>query len=81
MFSGVDEKSHKVSQMRRRIQDGQPHPTQKGSGIYSYSMNEFARLLISYIFKERELETIKVNIIKRADFNLIDLYKLLDWRC
>lgn len=37
-------------------------------------------MMISYIFKERELETIKIELIKKPDFNLIDLYKLLDWR-
>ena len=80
MFSGVDERSHKISRLRQGLESDQPHPSSAGNGVYSFNMHELSKMLIAYIFKERELEAIKVELVKRPDFNLIDFFKLLDWR-
>ena len=36
--------------------------------------------MIDYIFLERALEAAKVKLIKKADFNIMDCFKLFDWR-
>ena len=67
--------------MKHRIYEEQPHVIEKDSGVYTFNLHEFSKVLIAYIFKERELESLKVNLIKKAEFNLMDFFKLLDWRC
>ena len=58
----------------------QPHSVGKGKGVYTENYHEFAKVLISYIYKQRVVEDLKVSLIKKADFNLLDSFKLLDWR-
>ena len=43
------------------------------------NFHEFSLILIDYIYIERELERIKVDLIKHADFNLMDCFKVFDW--
>lgn len=57
----------------------QPHPIAAGSGVTTSNYHEFALVLIAYIFAEREIENIKVELIKHSDFNLMDCFKLFDW--
>ena len=42
---------------------------------------EFSKLLIDFIYQERRLEAQKCELIKKADFNLMDCFKIFDWRC
>jgi hypothetical protein len=80
LFSGVDERSHKIRQLRHSIYNEVPKSIEKGKGDYNFNLHEFSKVLISYVFKERELENAKVSLIKKSDFNLMDFFKLLDWR-
>ena len=36
--------------------------------------------MLEYIYKQRQVENLKVDLIKNGDFNLLDTFKLLDWK-
>jgi hypothetical protein len=36
--------------------------------------------MIDFVYAERALETAKINLMKKPDFNLVDLFKVFDWQ-
>lgn len=42
--------------------------------------NEFAKILKDNIFLERELESAKIEVALKPDFNLLDCFKIFDTR-
>jgi hypothetical protein len=77
-MSGVDESLPKFQRLKHKMQE-QPKSIEAGKGVLTSNFHEFALILIDYIYIERELERIKVDLIKQADFNLMDCFKLFDW--
>lgn len=43
-----------------KLFEEQPRPKGRGDGVYMYNFHQFSRMLIDYIFVERQLEQAKV---------------------
>jgi hypothetical protein len=47
-------------------------------GCPKEEIDNFRRSLIDYIYCERQLESSKVNLMRKVDFNLLDVFKMFD---
>ena len=43
-------------------------------------LSSFAKTMIDFVYAERSLEMAKITLLKKPDFNLVDLYKVFDWQ-
>lgn len=39
----------------------------------------FAKTLIDFVYADRSLELVKIELLKNSEFNLVDCFKVFDW--
>ena len=64
--------------MEHKVWSERGRSTTFDKGILTENYQLFARVLIDYIYMERSLEMAKCSLIKKADFNLMDSFKVFD---